>query len=268
MSSYDAVAPPTYASALEPSRASGMTSVRSRSSVSAVSSDCGELVRMTGTWAVSPASLTSGGATVATPGSSAMAAGHLVRGLRVVRLVDGDEQRPVEARAEALGQQVVGLAGRGVLRVGAGVGRAEPLVGSRQGQQEHDRERAHGEALGVPRDEAAPAVEGTGAPARRPSSSGGSGSRPQSTRCPMTASSAGSSVTAVTTAPTTVIAAPRPSLVTNGMPTTARPEIETATVSPAKRTARPAVLVAVTAACFGVSPSARAERNRVRMNSA
>jgi hypothetical protein len=38
---------------------------------------------------------------------------------------------------------------------------------------------------------------------------------------------------------------------TNGMPTSARPEIEMATVVPAKMTARPAVDPAVTAASSG-----------------
>src|SRR5262249_60593112 len=67
------------------------------------------------------------------------------------------------------------------------------------------------------------------------------GRRPRSTRCPILARIAGSSVTAVQTATTTVIAEPRPSFVTNGIPTRARPETEIATVVPAKITALPAV---------------------------
>jgi hypothetical protein len=79
---------------------------------------------------------------------------------------------------------------------------------------------------------------------------------------------AGSRVTALQTAVITVIAEPRPSLVTNGIPTRASPETEIATVVPAKMTARPAVDPAVTAASVGASPSASDCRKRVTMKSA
>ncbi len=94
------------------------------------------------------------------------------------------------------------------------------------------------------------------------------GTRPRSMRCPTLARIAGSRVTAVITATITVMAVPRPSLVTNGIPMSMRPEIEIATVSPAKITARPAVVPAVTAALTGRWPSARAWRKRVTMKSA
>ena len=50
-----------------------------------------------------------------------------------------EEQRAVEAGAEALGEQVVGLSGVGVLRVVALVG--EPEADAEHGQGEHDQDR-------------------------------------------------------------------------------------------------------------------------------
>ena len=57
-----------------------------------------------------------------------------------------------------------------------------------------------------------------------------------------------------------------PSFVMNGMPITARPVIEIATVTPAKITARPAVDDAYAAASCGGIPSCNACRKRVTMN--
>ena len=58
-----------------------------------------------------------------------------------------------------------------------------------------------------------------------------------------------------------------PSFVMNGMPITARPVIEIATVIPAKITARPAVAEAYAAASRGGMPSWSACLKRVTMNS-
>jgi len=90
--------------------------------------------------------------------------------------------------------------------------------------------------------------------------------RPALTRCPTLASTAGSSEIASSTDTITARAVPRPILVTNGMPIRNSPEIEIATVRPAKMTARPAVATAVTEASTGDRPSASPWRNRIRMN--
>ena len=74
-------------------------------------------------------------------------------------------------------------------------------------------------------------------------------------------------MTAATTATTTVIAAPRPILVMKSSPRIASAEIEIATVTPAKMTARPAVEAAVVAASTGERPSCSACRKRVTMKS-
>ena len=79
---------------------------------------------------------------------------------------------------------------------------------------------------------------------------------------------AGSSVIAAATAVTTVIAAPRPSLVMKSSPITASAEIEIATVRPANTTARPAVATAAAAASSPLRPSWIPWRKRVRMNRA
>ena len=76
----------------------------------------------------------------------------------------------------------------------------------------------------------------------------------------------GSRVTAAATATSTVIAAPRPILVMKSRPSRASAEIEIATVTPAKITARPAVDAAVVAASTGSRPSWSAWRNRVTMS--
>ena len=93
------------------------------------------------------------------------------------------------------------------------------------------------------------------------------GSLSRSTRCPRSARTAGSSVTATATEVSTVRDAPMPILVMKSRPTVASPTIEIATVVPAKITARPAVEAASPAASFGEAPSWRACRKRVTMNS-
>ena len=96
---------------------------------------------------------------------------------------------------------------------------------------------------------------------------GRKGRRPLSTRWPSLARIAGSRVTAAITATSTVIDAPRPILVMKSRPSTARAEIEMATVTPAKITARPAVEAAVVAASIGSRPSWSAWRKRLTMSS-
>ncbi len=66
----------------------------------------------------------------------------------------------------------------------------------------------------------------------------------RSIRVPISDSRPGSRNVAYSTAVSTPSAPPMPSFVMNGMPITARPVIEIATVTPAKITARPAVAAA------------------------
>ena len=93
------------------------------------------------------------------------------------------------------------------------------------------------------------------------------GGRPLSTRWPSLPRIAGSRVTAASTATRTVIDAPRPIVVMKSRPSRASAEIEIATVTPAKITARPAVEAARVAASIGSRPSWRAWRKRVTMSS-
>ena len=89
-----------------------------------------------------------------------------------------------------------------------------------------------------------------------------------STRRPVNPSSAGSSVSATSTATTTVLAAPRPIAVRNGMLTTNRPARAMTTVRPAKTTALPAVATARPAASSPSRPLSSSCRNLEVMNSA
>ena len=73
MSSKAAVCPPTKACAGPSSTAPGRTSSRRRCTSPAVSADCGEVVGKTVTTAVSPAALSTGSATEATPALSSIA---------------------------------------------------------------------------------------------------------------------------------------------------------------------------------------------------
>ena len=91
--------------------------------------------------AVVPAGLTMAGDAEATPGVATTASCSLARSAvwsAPGRQLDGEEERPVEPGAEALGQQVVGLAGLGAGRVVAGVDEAEPQRQHRQRQGQHD----------------------------------------------------------------------------------------------------------------------------------
>jgi hypothetical protein len=70
----------------------------------------------------------------------------------------GNEQRAVVARAEALGDEVVGLAGGGVRGVGPGVGGAEPHREERDGEDDQDRQRRCERDPGPSLDRSGPAV--------------------------------------------------------------------------------------------------------------
>ena len=80
--------------------------------------------------------------------------------------------------------------------------------------------------------------------------------------------SAGTRVTAMRTATTTVPAAHRPMTVRKGIPVTLRPASATTTVLPAKTTAIPAVPVALEAASSGDAPLPSSSRKRWTMKSA
>lgn len=80
--------------------------------------------------------------------------------------------------------------------------------------------------------------------------------------------SAGSSVSAMTTANATVIAAKMPITVRNGMLATLRPSSAMNTVNPANTTADPDVPTARPADSSGSRPSRSWSRWRERMNSA
>ena len=80
-------------------------------------------------------------------------------GLRA-RQVGGDHQRTVGARSEALGVQVVGLAGHRVGRVVAGVGEAEAHAERGRRQREQDRRAHDHRGPGPPLDGMAPARGG------------------------------------------------------------------------------------------------------------
>ena len=78
--------------------------------------------------------------------------------------------------------------------------------------------------------------------------------RPPATRCPAKPRTAGSSVSAMSTATATVTAAATPIWPRNGMPTTVSPASAMMTVSPANTTAEPAVPTARPAASSGSRP--------------
>jgi hypothetical protein len=89
-----------------------------------------------------------------------------------------------------------------------------------------------------------------------------------STRRPKTPSSAGSSVSAASTVQATVSAQAIASPLRKLKPRTRMPSMQTQTVLPANRTARPEVSIAVTAASCGLRPAFRPRRCLVTMNSA
>ena len=87
-------------------------------------------------------------------------------------------------------------------------------------------------------------------------------------RGPRIASTAGSNVSAPSTASTTAIAAISPIVVTKGMPATTSETSAIVTVPPAKNTAPPDVAVARAIDSFIGNPSRRPRKWRVTMNSA
>jgi hypothetical protein len=87
-------------------------------------------------------------------------------------------------------------------------------------------------------------------------------------RDPTIASSAGSSVTAASTATTTAIPAISPMFVTSGMLATASDTSAIVTVLPAKTTAPPEVATALAIDSRNSNPSCMPRKCRVTMNSA
>ena len=84
----------------------------------------------------------------------------------------------------------------------------------------------------------------------------------------MIASTAGSSVSAPSTATTTAIAAIKPIVVTSGMPATASDASAIVTVAPAKKTAPPEVAAARAIDSLMSRPSFSPRKWRVMMNRA
>ena len=72
--------------------------------------------------------------------------------------LDGDEQRAVGARTESLGEHVVGLADRLVLRIVAGIAETQADREQRDGEQEQETGGDDGTPAGATLDEAAPPV--------------------------------------------------------------------------------------------------------------
>ena len=88
------------------------------------------------------------------------------------------------------------------------------------------------------------------------------------TLCPAKPSSAGSRVTAASTATATASDDPRANPLRNDRPMSNMPSSEMTTVHPANTTARPAVLIASTTAACGSPRRASASRYRVTMSKA
>ncbi len=107
-----------------------------------------------------PDGLGIGPMTAATSGVCCRRCDERVERARVgaLRVLGGEHQRTVEPGAEALGHEVVGLAGGVGLRVGAGVGEREAhrQQGDRQQQEEHESTDRRGPR--TPLDDAAPPV--------------------------------------------------------------------------------------------------------------
>ncbi len=105
-------------------------------------------------------------------------------------------------------------------------------------------------------------------PLRTSSSVAGWRTRSELIRGPRIPSSAGSSVSAASTAITTAIAAIRPIVVTSGIPATASDTSAIVTVLPAKNTAPPEVATARAIDSSIGNPSCKPRKWRVTMNSA
>ena len=235
-----------------------------------VASSCGAESGVTKTMATVFASLNCGSPADATPSRSLHAVVDPLRRLLVAVHVDDDRDRAVEARPEALGEQVVGPAGRLLVRLRALVGRARAA-------RAPTSTRARG-----PRPSRTTNTTFACAVTNRPQRAIGVFSRAASEssiwrqerhlqpvdlvpELRQNRDAAASS----RSAPWSGRRArePMPSLVTKSRPKNARPVTEIATVRPAKSTARPADAPASAAASRGDSPSCRSWRKRVTMNS-
>ncbi len=205
---------------------------------------------MTKTSATVFASLNCGSPTDATPLEALHAVVDPLRRVRVAVHVDDDRDRAVEARPEALGEQVVRAAG-GLLpsaafpdrtRPGGRAPRYRPTPAGRAARRRtrHARERSRS----APSERSGSSRERP--PSRRSACRNGTFSR--SILCPSFASTAMSNEFAISTVVRTPSAEPMPSFVTKSRPKNARPVTEMATVSPAKSTARPAEAPASAAA--------------------
>ena len=212
---------------------------------------------MTVSNAVSPAGLNVGGVTIVTSGSprtavavAAAAACGSADPPALTTTISGPLNpgpKPSESRSYALRWVEAGAAvlssGSPSSRSVAGIANApRPItVTSSTATGRRVTNRAHRRPADM-----RPAASGS--PARRP------GIRPPRTRRPAKPSSAGSSVSAIATASTTVNAAANPIWVRNGMSTTNSPASAITTVSPANTTADPAVPTARPTASSGSSP--------------
>ena len=94
-----------------------------------------------------PSSFNCGSPTDATPGEALDAVEDPLRRLRVAVHVDDDRDRPVEARPESLGEQVVRAPSGLLRRLRALVGRAEPDEPGRRGEREHERASTTGKTI-------------------------------------------------------------------------------------------------------------------------
>ncbi len=167
----------------------------------------------------------------------------LLRRLRIVVHVHDDREWAVEAGAEALGEQVVGLAGRLLLRLRA-------LVRSAQTNERRRRRQGQDRRAARPRTRLAREPSRTGPSGRSCvfSRAGlgvvdrAAGTAPSAGRPCARAAAARRSGASSRSAPSSGRRArePMPSLVTKSRPKKARPVTEIATVRPAKSTARPA----------------------------
>ena len=214
-------------------------------------SSCGPWRGVTVITAVSRAGLSAGAATSTTSRSAESRVGEPLQRLvgRAAGQRDGDDQRPVDAGAEALGEAVVGLALRGVGGEVAVVGLAELQAGRRRGERDDDGaggdQREH-RALGRPR--RARACAAAAARSRRARAAAAAA-------VPARAKRAGSRTTQTIAQASTTSPAATPARPTNGMPVTSRPEIETSTMPAAVRAEWPAVALARRAASTGEWPA-------------
>ena len=222
---------------------------------------------------MSPAALNTAGATKSTSASLAMSLATVcaaVLASAAAGCVEHHGQRTVEARPEARGEQVIGLAlGRGwpgdaVVGQPAAEGRGPAGRSPRGASRAPTRTSSGRREMNV--GQRSHTVLRAGSPLLLTRRS----MRRPSTRSPAKPMRAGRRVSATSTATATVTAAATPISVRIGMPTSDSPVSAMTTVRPAKKTALPAVPTARPMASSGSrsASSASSERNRDRMNSA